>query len=247
MHQALFADREDAGRHLARALVLREQREQREQRVQRDQLEQREQQERQEQQAGEDNPPPLVLALPRGGVPVALQVAKGLRAPLDVLVVRKLGMPGHEELALGAVASGGAEIVNDELVKAFNVSPAALAAVRQRELAELKRREREYRGQRPPLDVKGRAVIVVDDGVATGATVRVALAALRQAGASHITVAVPLASQDVAARLTRVADDLICLETPEPFNSVGQWYARFGQTTDAQVRAAMAEAEEALG
>lgn len=179
---------------------------------------------------------PLVLALPRGGVPVAYEIATKLRAPLDVLVVRKLGMPGHEELALGAVASGGAEVINHDLVRSLRVSDAALTAVRQLELAELARREQEYRGDRPPLSVRGRDVIVVDDGVATGATVRVAIAALRQAGANRVTVAVPLASPDVALQLERLADDLVCLETPEPFGSVGRWYGRFEQTTDAEVR-----------
>lgn len=236
MYRTLFADRTDAGRQIARALQHRQQR---------------------QEGAWAAGPPsassaaskptegaaaPLVLALPRGGVPVAYEVAAGLQAPLDVLVVRKLGLPGHEELAIGAVAGGGAEIINDELVRSFNVSRAALAAVRERELAELERREREYRGDRPPLDVKGRAVIVVDDGVATGATIRVAVAALRQSGARHITVAVPLASPDVAKQLTRIADDLICLETPEPFRSVGQWYSRFDQTTDEEVRAALERA-----
>jgi len=216
---ALFADRVDAGRRLGRALAHRKQREEGA-RGQADRLE----------------AAPLVLALPRGGVPVAYEVAKALQAPLDVLVVRKLGMPGHEELALGAIASGGAEIINGELVRSFGVSPAALSAVRQRESAELARREREYRGDRPPLNVKGRTVIVVDDGIATGATIRVAVAALRQSGAHHVTVAVPLASPDVAKQLMRLTDDLICLETPEPFRSVGQWYARFDQTTDEQVR-----------
>ena len=180
--------------------------------------------------------PPLVLALPRGGVPVAYEVADRLGAPLDVLGVRKLGMPGHEELALGAVASGGAEVINHDLVRSLRVSDAALTAVRQRELAELARREQEYRGDRPPLSVRDRHVIVVDDGVATGATVRVAIAALRQAGARRVTVAVPLASPDVALQLERLTDELVCLETPEPFGSVGRWYGRFEQTTDEEVR-----------
>lgn len=182
---------------------------------------------------------PLVLALPRGGVPVAYEVAKALKAPLDVLVVRKLGMPGNEELALGAVASGGSEILNQELMRSLSVSPAALDAVRQAELAELARREREYRGDRPPLAVKDRAVIVVDDGVATGATIRVAVAALRQAGARRVTVAVPLAAPDVARRLEVLADELICLETPTPFRNVGRWYHNFLPTSDEEVRQAL--------
>jgi predicted phosphoribosyltransferase len=212
--RALFHDREDAGRRLGRALAARQQREGTLQ-------------------------PPLVLALPRGGVPVAYEVARALGAPLDVLVVRKLGTPGHEELALGAVASGGAEVLNEELVRAMGVSAAALAEVRERELDELARREREYRGERAPLTLAGRTVIVVDDGVATGATVRVAVQALRQAGAEHVTLAVPLAAPDVARRLALLVDDLVCLETPEPFRSVGQWYQRFDQTSDAEVRRAL--------
>lgn len=173
---------------------------------------------------------------------MALEVAEALGAPLDVMVVRKLGAPGQPELALGAVASGGAEILNQQLVRSLRVSEGAMDAVRRRERAELQRREREYRGLRPPLDVRGREVIVVDDGVATGATVRVAVAALRQAGAGHVTVAVPLASPDVAERLGRLADEFVCLRTPEPFRSVGQWYARFDQTSDAEVRRALERA-----
>ncbi len=218
----------DAGRRLARALLLREQR-----------------------RAGgaEDAPSarlPLVLALPRGGVPVAFEVAKVLEAPLDVLVVRKLGMPGHEELALGALSSGGAEFVNEELVKSLGVSQAALDSVRERELAELQRRERAYRGERPSLNVRARRVIVVDDGVATGATMRVAVSALRRAGAARVTVAVPLASPEVAKQLMRLTDELLCLETPTPFRSVGQWYRHFEQTTDEEVRQLVQRAAEAI-
>lgn len=178
----------------------------------------------------------MVLALPRGGVPVAFEVAHALEAPLDVLVVRKLGMPGHEELALGAVSSGGAEFINEELVRSLGVSRAALDGVRKRELQELQRRERTYRGERPPLDVRGRRTIVVDDGVATGATMRVAVSALRRAGAGQVTVAVPLASQEVVQELMRLTDELLCLETPSPFRSVGQWYGRFDQVSDEEVR-----------
>lgn len=208
----------DAGRRLARALLHREQR---------------------RAQAGQDSATartPLVLALPRGGVPVAFEVAHALEAPLDVLVVRKLGMPGHEELALGAVSSGGAEFINEELVRSLGVSRAALDGVRKRELQELQRRERTYRGERPPLDVRGRRTIVVDDGVATGATMRVAVSALRRAGAGQVTVAVPLASQEVVQELMRLTDELLCLETPSPFRSVGQWYGRFDQVSDEEVR-----------
>lgn len=208
----------DAGRRLARALLHREQR---------------------RAQAGQDSATartPLVLALPRGGVPVAFEVAHALEAPLDVLVVRKLGMPGHEELALGAVSSGGAEFINEELVRSLGVSRAALDGVRERELQELQRRERTYRGERPPLDVRGRRTIVVDDGVATGATMRVAVSALRRAGAGRVTVAVPLASQEVVQELMRLTDELLCLETPSPFRSVGQWYGRFDQVSDEEVR-----------
>lgn len=216
MHGALYRDRADAGRRLAQALAARP--------------------------SDQADAPPLVLGLPRGGVPVAYEVARALEAPLDVLVVRKLGMPGREELALGAVASGGVEVLNEELVRALRVKPAALEAVRARELAELARREREYRGIRPPLDVRGKRVIVVDDGVATGATVRAAIDALRQAGTSHVTLAVPVASPDVARQLEQLVDDLVCPATPDRFGSVGQWYHRFDQTSDEEVRAALARA-----
>lgn len=159
-----------------------------------------------------------------------------------MLVVRKLGLPGHEELAIGAVASGGAQVLNRDLVRSLRVERQAIERVRARELAELERRERSYRGARPPLDVRGRHVIVVDDGVATGATMRVAVAALKQAGARWVTVAVPLAAPDACEQLSREADEVVCLETPEPFDSVGQWYARFEQTSDAEVTRALAEA-----
>jgi len=218
----LFEDRRDAGRRLARALARRA--------------------ERAPASWGAPGEAPLVLGLPRGGVPVALEVARELGAPLDVLVVRKLGLPGHEELAIGAVASGGAQVLNRDLVRSLRVERQAIERVRARELAELERRERSYRGARPPLDVRGRHVIVVDDGVATGATMRVAVAALKQAGARWVTVAVPLAAPDACEQLSREADEVVCLETPEPFDSVGQWYARFEQTSDAEVTRALAEA-----
>lgn len=170
---------------------------------------------------------------------MAVEVARRLRSPLDVLVVRKLGMPGHEELALGALASGPVEVLDEELMRSLGVRPADLNRVRERELKELVRREREYRGGKPPLNVRGIAVVVVDDGAATGATMRVAIEALRSAGAGHITVAVPVASQEAYAQLEAAADEIVCMHAPAAFQSVGQWYKRFGQTTDTEVRQAL--------
>lgn len=186
----------------------------------------------------------LVLGLPRGGVPVALEVARHLRAPLDVLVVRKLGVPGHEELAMGAIASGGARVMNAELVRELGISDATVEHVTKVEHAELVRRELAFRGARPPLDVARRTVIVVDDGVATGATMRSAVAALQVAGAARVVVAVPLAASDALHHLRGEADEVVCLSTPEPFLSVGQWYEAFGQTSDDEVRACLRASTE---
>jgi len=186
----------------------------------------------------------LVLGLPRGGVPVALEVARLLRAPLDVLVVRKLGVPGHEELAMGAIASGGARVMNDALVRQLGVSEASIEHVARVEGEELTRRERAFRGTRPPLDVAGLAVIVVDDGIATGATMRSAVTSLKAAGAANVVAAVPVAAEDAVHLLRAEADEVVCLATPEPFLSVGQWYEEFGQTSDDEVRAALRAATE---
>ena len=211
----LFRDRRDAGRKLAWAL---------------------------NHYAGRNDV--LVLGLPRGGVPVALEVARLLRAPLDVLVVRKLGVPGHEELAMGAIASGGARVMNDALVRQLGVSEASIEHVARVEGEELTRRERAFRGTRPPLDVAGLAVIVVDDGIATGATMRSAVTSLKAAGAANVVAAVPVAAEDAVHLLRAEADEVVCLATPEPFLSVGQWYEEFGQTSDDEVRAALRAATE---
>jgi putative phosphoribosyl transferase len=177
----------------------------------------------------------LVLALPRGGVPVAWQVAKRLDAELDVMLVRKLGVPGQPELAAGAIASGGIRVLNPEVIGAAGVSAAALEEVCAREQQELERRERRYRGDRPHPRIAGRCVILVDDGVATGATMRAAIAALRQQQPSNLVVAVPVAAPDTVHRLRQEADDVICLATPTPFWAIGQWYRDFSQISDAEV------------
>jgi erythromycin esterase-like protein/predicted phosphoribosyltransferase len=178
----------------------------------------------------------LVLALPRGGVPVGYEVARALGAPLDVFVVRKLGVPGHEELAMGAVASGGVRVLNDEIVEGLGVSEHTIDAAGLREQQELTRRERLYRNGRPAPDLSGRTVILVDDGLATGATMRAAVQAARQQHPARIIVAVPTASPDTAAALKRDADEVVSVMLPEPFFAVGQWYDDFGQTTDEEVR-----------
>lgn len=203
----MFDDRVDAGRALARALVARK-----------------------------DLAGAIVLALPRGGVPVANEVAQALGLPLDVLVVRKLGLPSQPELAMGAIASGGAVVLNDEVVRYLGGRKEALEEVQRRELAELARRERAYRGERAPLAMAGRDAIVVDDGLATGATMEAAVRALRAGGAGRVIVAVPVASAEARDRIAAVADEVVCLATPMFFSAVGQWYRDFGQTTDDEVR-----------
>jgi erythromycin esterase-like protein/predicted phosphoribosyltransferase len=204
----LFRDRREAGRLLAERLA-----------------------------AYANRPDVLVLALPRGGVPVAYEVARALGAPMDVFVVRKLGVPGHEELAMGAVATGGVRVLNDQLVERLGIPEQMIDAVAARELQELARRERLYRGGRPPPDVRGRIVILVDDGLATGATMHAAIEALRQQNPAHIVVAVPTASPETCEEMKTKADDVICAITPEPFQAVGRWYQDFSQTTDEEVEA----------
>src|SRR5579863_800947 len=178
----------------------------------------------------------IVLALPRGGVPVAREVARVLHAALDVFLVRKLGTPGQEELAMGAIASGGIRVLNDEVVESLHIPPGVIDSVTTTELRELARRERLYWGGRPPLHVAGHTVILVDDGLATGSTMRAAVAALRQAKPLRIVVAVPIAAAPTCRDLRKEADELVCLHTPEPFYSVGFWYRDFSQASDEEIR-----------
>lgn len=208
----LFRDRREAGRLLAEKLA-----------------------------AYANRPDVLVLALPRGGVPVGYEVARALSAPLDVFVVRKLGVPGYEELAMGAVATGGVRVLNDQLVERLGIPESLIDAVAARERQELARRERLYRGNRPPPDVRGRTVILVDDGLATGATMYAAIEALRQQIPARIVVAVPTASPENCEEMKTKADEVICAITPEPFHAVGRWYRDFSQTTDEEVGVLLAQ------
>jgi predicted phosphoribosyltransferase len=211
----LFADRRDAGRQLGRRVA-------------------------------EEVPGPgtIVLGLPRGGVPVAYEVAAALEAPLDVLVVRKLGVPGHEELAMGAIASGGVRVLNHAIIGSLGLDEEAVREATAREQAELARRERLYRGGRPPPDVAGRIVVLVDDGLATGATMYAAVATVRRGGARRIVVAVPVAAAETCAQLGGRADAIICLHTPKRFRAVGVWYRDFAPTEDEEVRALLDAAAE---
>jgi len=177
----------------------------------------------------------LVLALPRGGVPVAYEVAKALSAPLDIFLVRKLGVPGHEELAMGAIATGGVRVLNDDLVEYLLIPAAVIESVAADELRELERRERAYRGNRPEPAVHGKTVILVDDGLATGSTMRAAAAALRQQDPARIVVAVPVSAPQTCNEYRMGVDEIVCAITPEPFYGVGQWYRDFSQTTDGEV------------
>jgi predicted phosphoribosyltransferase len=202
----LFRDRADAGRQLAERL------------------------------RAELAPDTVVLGLPRGGVPVAAEVAAALNAPLDVFLVRKLGVPGHEELAMGAIASGGVRVVNADVVRSVGIRPDQLDAVTARELERLVAQERDYRGDAAPVDVRGRTAILVDDGLATGATMRAAIGALRGLGAAAIVVAVPTAPRETCEALSREVEDVVCATTPEPFTAVGIWYRDFRPVSDEQVR-----------
>lgn len=184
---------------------------------------------------------PIVLALPRGGVPVGYEVARVLRAPLDVLVVRKLGAPGQEELAIGAVASGGSDYFNRELIGALQLSQPEVEEIRKRATREVERRTGRYRGERPWPELHGRSVIVVDDGSATGATALVAVAALRHHRPAEIIVALPVAPAEACRQLEAVADRVVCLRSPSPFWAIGTWYSEFGQVSDDEVRALLAE------
>jgi predicted phosphoribosyltransferase len=213
--RVLFADRREAGRQLAARL--------------RD-------------YAGSNT---IVLALPRGGVPVAYEVARALGAPLDVFIVRKLGVPGHEEFALGAIASGEVVVLNPELANQLGLSRQDIQTIIEAERRELDRRERAYREGAPPLDVRGRTVILVDDGLATGATMLAAIAALRKLGPARIVVAVPVAAPETCEAMAGAADEVVCAVTPQPFHAVGLWYDNFAQTTDDEVRALLHAARAA--
>lgn len=203
----LFKNRFDAGRYLATRL-----------------------------EAYRHRPDVLVLGLPRGGIPVAAEVARLLDAPLDVFVVRKLGVPGQEELAMGAIATGGIRILNHEIVRVLQIPDHVIDRATEQEQEELRRRERAYRGDRPPPEVHGKTVILIDDGLATGASMRAAVAALHQQEPARIVVAVPVAAEDTCAEFKHQVDDIICASTPEPFLGVGRWYEDFAQMTDQEVR-----------
>ncbi len=188
---------------------------------------------------------PLVLGLARGGVPVAAEVARELGGELDVLVVRKVGVPGQPELAAGAIASGGIQVLSERVMGMTGLDENDLQPVVEREQAELERREQAYRGDRPPLDVSGRTVILADDGMATGSSMLAAVKAVRKLGASRIIVAVPTASDEAAADIGREADEVVCLDTPSPYMAVGYWYRNFGQTSDEEVRELLHESTTA--
>ncbi len=209
----LFGARRDAGRALARKLT-----------------------------AFKDRADVIVLALPRGGVPVAYEVAEALHAPLDVFLVRKLGVPGRDELAMGAIASGGGRVINQDVVDALDIPDESIDAVAADEQRELSRREQLYRGDRPPIQVADRTIILVDDGLATGSSMRAAVAALRQQHPKGIIVAVPVAAAETCMDLAREVDRVVCVETPEPFRAVGLWYDDFSQTTDDEVHDLLAQA-----
>ena len=181
-------------------------------------------------------PDMIVLALPRGGVPVAFEIARGLSAPLDVFLVRKLGVPGQEELAMGAIATGGIRVLNRDIVAYLAIPQRVIDAVALQEQQELERRERLYRGDRPAPEVRGMTVILVDDGLATGSTMRAAIAALKKLEPGHIVVAVPVAPTSAIRELENEADEVVCVFAPEPFDGVGRWYQDFSQTTDQEVR-----------
>ncbi len=203
---ARFQNREEAGRILAAKLMLYANR-----------------------------PDTLILALPRGGVPIGYEIARALNLPLDVIIVRKLGVPGHEELAMGAIASGGVRVLNRSVIESLRIPPDSLEAVEKREALELMRREATYRGNRQPASVKGKTVILVDDGVATGSTMRVAISALREQHAGRIIVATPVAPPTVRWEMEALVEDFVALVMPEDFFGVGQWYEEFTQVSDDTV------------
>ena len=185
----------------------------------------------------------IVLALPRGGVPVAYEVAHAIHAPLDVFIVRKLGVPGHEELAMGAVASGGVQVINEQVVQQLSLSQEQIDQAAARELREIERREQSYRGDRPHPELQGKVVILIDDGLATGATMLAAVRAVRLQDPSRIVVAVPVASAETCEMIRPEVEEIVCVATPEPFYAVGLWYEDFSQTTDEEVHDLLARAE----
>jgi len=189
-----------------------------------------------------NRPDVLVLALPRGGVPVGFAVARALHVPLDVFLVRKLGVPGHEELAMGAVASGGVRVLNSDVVELLQIPASLIDTIAGRELQEIERRERHYRVRRPAVEVQGLTLILVDDGLATGATMRAAVTALRQRRPARVIVAVPTAASETCAELRTEVDEIVCARTPEPFYAVGLWYDDFTQVSDEEVRDLLAAA-----
>lgn len=215
MNDIRYQDRVEAGRRLARELA-----------------------------AYAGRPDLLVLALPRGGVPVAYEVAQALNAPLDIFLVRKLGVPGHEELAMGAIASGGIRVLNHDVLRHVHVPPAVIDAAAERELRELERRERAYRDDRPEPVIQGRTIILVDDGLATGSTMRAAVAAIHSQHPARLVVAVPVAARETCEMFRGQVDDVVCPVTPDPFYAVGMWYLDFAQTTDDEVRGLLARARQ---
>ena len=218
MYAHIFRDRSDAGRQLATELRVRE-------------------------EPGDA----VVLALPRGGVPVGYEVAVALNLPLDVCVVRKLGVPGQPELAMGAIASGGVQVLNPSVVQMMEVGDNEIAAIAERERRELERRELAYRGEIPPLDVERRTIILVDDGLATGASMLAAIRALRQRNVSAVVAAVPVAPRETVERIDGVADEVVCLLTPQPFHSICSFYRDFAQVNDEEVRCLLQDARRRLG
>ena len=186
---------------------------------------------------------PLVLGLPRGGIPVAYEVAQALQAPLDVFIVRKLGVPGHVELAMGAIASGGVRVLNEDVIRIYDIQQEVIEYVTAQEKEKLELYEREFRGDMPPPEVRERTAILVDDGLATGSTMRAAVAALRQLAPAKIVVAVPVAASETCQALAEEVDEAICLMTPEPFYAVGSWYKDFEQTSDEEVHSLLRLAE----
>jgi putative phosphoribosyl transferase len=192
-------------------------------------------------------PDVVVLALPRGGVPVAHEVARALGAPLDVFLVRKLGLPGHRELAMGAIASGGVRVLNGDVITWYRVPKAIIDEAAREEQAELERRERVYREGRPAVELAGRVVLLIDDGLATGSTMKAAVQAVRAHKPSRIVVAVPVGAPDTCREFQTIADEIVCARTPQHFNAVGQWYRDFSQTTDGEVRELLHERPEIVG